>query len=199
MTLKSKILAGAVLLAFGAQAATAAIPRSGTLTFDVIRKGQDIGDISYVFSRKNKTINVKIHTDIVVKAPIIGITMYSFQQNSAERWQDDRLIGLASNTNDNGTRHSTKSGPTNLIPASLWNDAIVNQTSLLNTINGNVMNVRVQKLGTAQVKTQSGTVRATHYTLTGGLERELWFDANGVLAQVRFNAEDGSVVTYVRR
>ncbi|WP_367272434.1 DUF6134 family protein, partial [Parvibaculum sp.] len=42
-------------------------------------------------------------------------------------------------------------------------------------------------------------VAATHYSVTGKLNRELWYDDKGVLVQVKFDGSDGSEITYVLR
>ena len=39
--------------------------------------------------------------------------------------------------------------------------------------------------------------QAEHYKLTGDLARELWYDGDGVLRRVRFQAEDESTIEYV--
>ena len=58
--------------------------------------------------------------------------------------------------------------------------------------------IRVSKLGTKDIPTGGGTVRATHYAVRGGLERDLWY-TGASLVYVRFTAEDGSQVDYVLR
>ena len=56
----------------------------------------------------------------------------------------------------------------------------------------------VRKLGTESIATGAGPVQATHYAVTGGLNRDLWY-AGGKLVHVRFAAEDGSVIDYTLR
>ena len=56
----------------------------------------------------------------------------------------------------------------------------------------------VRKLGTESVATGSGSVKAAHYAVSGGLNRELWY-ADGKLVHVRFKADDGSVIDYALR
>ncbi|MBT7449030.1 MAG: hypothetical protein HN797_14910 [Tateyamaria sp.] len=175
------------------------IPNHGKLSFDVIRKGKDIGDHSYSFSGSAKAFTVTVTTDIVVKLPLIRITVYSFKHESLERWKGGKLLELSSTTNDDGNPHQLETDSKGVLPASLWNDDIVGKAQLLNTIDGKIMSIRVADLGKETVVTKRGNVSASHYQLSGDLARDLWYDDGGNLAQVVFKADDGSKVTYIRK
>ena len=185
--------AGAALASPGAS-----VPASGKLAFDVIRKGKDIGNYTLTFNGKGGDLTVGIATDVKVKVPIIGVSAYTFQQQSTETWRGGKLAALASQTDDNGTAHKVNSGPTPLVPASLWNADIVNARQVLNTINGGTDKISVTKLGEESVNTGAGAVKAMHYAVSGGLDRDLWYQ-DGKLVHVRFKAEDGSTIDYVLR
>ncbi len=186
-------------LALAAPAHALSLPSGGKLTFDVVRKGKDIGDHVYRFKGNQSNFTVKVVTDIAVKIPLIRTTVYSFNHDSTEVWTGGKLRHLTSKTNDDGTPHQLDTGANGVLPASLWNDDTVRSKKLLNTIDGQIMQVRVADLGTEQVKTGSGTISGHHYKISGGLERDLWYDDAGNLARVSFKAEDGSTVTYVRK
>lgn len=175
------------------------IPSNGKLSFDVVRKGKDIGDHTYSFSGGGNSFTVKVATDIVVKVPLIRATAYSFQHASVETWKGGELQKINSKTNDDGEPHQLKTGSSGALPASLWNDDIVRSQKLMNTIDGKMMNVRVADLGNETVKTKRGAIAAHHYQMSGDLARDLWYDADGNLAQVVFKADDGSTVMYIRK
>ena len=175
------------------------LPAKGNLSFDVVRKGKDIGDHSYQFSGSPGAFTVKVATDVTVKVPLIRTTAYSFKHVSVERWKGGKLQQLSSKTNDDGEPHQLKTGSKGVLPASLWNDDIVRTGKLMNTIDGKVMKVRVADLGRETVNTKRGAVATRHYRLSGGLARDLWYDTNGNLAQVAFKADDGSTVMYIRK
>ncbi|MDS9468778.1 DUF6134 family protein [Paracoccus sp. MBLB3053] len=193
------ILAGLLLAGAAAAAPTGSVPASGRLTFDVIRKGKDIGDYSLRFQQDRDEVTVSVRTDIAVKVPVIGVAAYRFEQTSTENWSGGKLQGLRSRTNDNGKSYDINIGPSPLIPASLWNAEIVKQRKVLNTIDSSADSVAVRNLGSDSIATGHGKVSATHYAISGGLNRELWFDGKGQLVHVRFAAEDGSTVDYVLR
>ncbi len=184
----------ALVVGVSAALATPSVPASNALTFDVIRKGKDIGDYTIRFQPSGNALTVRLKTDVAVK--VLGITAYSFTQDSTEHWTGGKLTALSSVTDDDGEQHSIKLGASAILPASLWNAAIVKATKAINTIDGRKMNIRVTRIGAEKVKTGHGTVAATHYRLSGDLARDLWYDADGVLVKVAFVGDDGSKVEY---
>lgn len=174
-------------------------PSQGALRFDVIRKGKDIGELSYSFSGSAANYSVQVVTDIAVKIPLIRVNAYAFKQNSVETWANGKMTSIRSATDDDGDAHQISEKGRGLLPASLWNDDILKRRQLLNTIDGTVMSVRVIDLGVQNVPTRSGQLRAHHYRISGDLERDVWYDQNGDLAHVSFKADDGSTVTYLRK
>jgi len=175
------------------------IPSSGKLSFDVVRKGKDIGDHSYSFAGTGNSFTVKVVTDIMVKIPLIRTTVYNFQHESVETWKSGKLQQVSSKTNDNGKPHQLKSAGNGALPASLWNDDVVSSQELINTIDGKMMKVRIADLGNENVETRRGVVATHHYRTSGDLVRDLWYDSKGDLARVAFKADDGSTVMYVRK
>ncbi|MDE4303030.1 DUF6134 family protein [Phaeobacter gallaeciensis] len=174
-------------------------PSQGALRFDVIRKGKDIGELSYSFSGSAAKYSVQVVTDIAVKIPLIRVNAYAFKQNSVETWANGKMTSIRSATDDDGDAHQISEKGRGLLPASLWNDDILKRRQLLNTIDGTVMSVRVIDLGVQNVPTRNGQLRAHHYRISGDLERDVWYDQNGDLAHVSFKADDGSTVTYLRK
>lgn len=192
-------LALGLAVALAAPVNALSLPSNGSLRFDVVRKGKDIGDHTYRFSGGKGAFTVKVATDIAVKVPLIRTTAYSFKHASVEQWKGGKLQQISSNTNDDGDPHQLKTAGKGALPASLWNDDIVRSGKLLNTIDGKMMKVRVADLGNETVKTRRGAVAAHHYRMSGDLARDLWYDADGNLAQVAFKADDGSTVMYIRK
>ncbi|MDZ4139844.1 MAG: DUF6134 family protein, partial [Erythrobacter sp.] len=171
----------------------------GRLDFDVIRNGKDIGDHSYSFTGNPADLTVKVHTDVAVKLPLVRINVYSFTHVSTETWKNGKPAGLSSTTDDDGTPNKLALGTVAALPASLWSNDIAGQTRLLNTIDGHVMAVKVADLGAEQVQVAGGKVKAEHYRISGELARDVWYDDAGLLARLVMTADDGSIVTYVRK
>lgn len=209
------VAAGLSLLSPLAHAA--AVPAGGELDFTVLRDGEEIGTHVMRFDvGSDGSVDVDIETDIEVS--MMFVTVYRFEHEGHEHWENGRLFSLNSRTDDDGEDHDlvvtadassirvadngqSAERQAGLLPASLWNDGIVAapKTTLLNTLDGSAMDVTVTRVGDEEVEGVTGPVTATHYVLAGDLSRELWYDPQGVLVKVRFSAEDGSNIEYVLR
>jgi hypothetical protein len=183
----------------GVAGAADSIPATGSLNFAVLRKGSTIGSQVITFTKTSAGMQVHLTTDIKVKVPVIGVTAYSYQQDSTENWAGDHLTALASKTDDNGTAQNLTLGPGALLPASLWDADILHAKQLVNTIDGHAMPISVQNLGADTVTVGAEQISATHYRISGELKRDLWFDADHRLVHVRFAADDGSTIDYALR
>ncbi len=204
----------ATTLSLSALSATAAPPPGGSLDFTVLRNGSAVGRHEMVFRSEPDGLKIDIRTNVAVK--VAFITAYRFEHEGHEVWQGGRLVRLWSKTNDDGTPHvlDVSAGGSDLsvmadgksperatvsIPASLWNERIVQQKTILNTLDGSRMNISVADLGPESVPVRGKMVPARHYAITGDLQRELWYDAQNVLVKVRFKARDGSDIEYLRQ
>jgi hypothetical protein len=193
-------------------AAMAAGPSEAHLDFAVLRNGDPVGHhrIDLTPTSDGETVSVK--TNVVVRA--VYVPVYRFEHTGSEVWKNGRLVSLQSQTNDDGDKHTlaaiAKDGhievvgdgvrsqaDSGIIPASLWNSDLVKQMTLLNTLTGKKMAVSVADLGEDTIQSRGTAIKAHHYQVTGELQRELWYDPSGTLAQVKFKAKDDSDILYV--
>ena len=212
--LRTTLTALAVLLSLGLTPAQASFgDRDATLKFAVYRDDSEIGTHSLVFHHKDDALDVSIKTDIAVKVPLIGITLYHFEHEGHEIWKNGALAALQSKTDEDGTAHHltvqrdgskldvdgdgrTGTSDPSIIPASLWNHGIVDSSVLLNTLDGREMDVAIAEKGTDEVMVGGNPVLARHFVISGGLQREVWYDADKRLVKVQFVGKDGSTITY---
>ena len=160
------------------------IPSDGKLSFDVVRKGKDIGDHSYSFSGAGNSFTVKVETDIAVKVPLIRTTAYSFQHASVEIWKGGKLQQISSTTMTTVNRTSCKPQTRTSCQPAFGMTTSCAVGKLMNTIDGKIMKVRVADLGTETGKTKRGAVAVHHYRMSGDLARDLWYDGTVTLPQV---------------
>lgn len=184
------------------------------LNFTIMRQGDEIGTHAITMTTTGAQTRVDIETEAAVK--LAFITVYNFDHEGHEVWEGGRLISYNSETDDDGTDKTLRAraeggqlvidgsaakssvAPT-IIPASLWNRATVSQNKLLNTLDGSEMTVAIKDLGEEMVGVRGRKVPARHYAMTGDLERDIWYDANGQLVHVRFLGSDGSEIQYVMK
>ncbi|MGE4279267.1 MAG: DUF6134 family protein [Magnetospirillum sp.] len=200
--------AAAALTLCGAMSAQAA---PGGLDFTVLRDGDPVGSHSLRFRQDGDSLRVTIDTNVVVKVAMIPV--YRFEHHGVEVWTGGHLSTLFSKTNDDGTHHdvTVKAAAADLevtgdgvqrrealdeVPASLWNEKTIKQNTLLNTLDGHSMQVKVMDQGADSIKAAGRDISARHYVMSGDLARELWYDDGGTLVQVKFKAKDGSDILY---
>jgi Domain of unknown function (DUF6134) len=206
------ILPSCVALALAVSTALAAPgPGAARLDYTVVRNGESVGRHVIDIARDGDSTSVRISTNVVVK--IAFIPVYRFEHQGLETWRGNHLVALKSQTNDDGTAHhvavamegdhlriagdgAQTTAAATILPASLWNSGIVYQSTLLNTLNGTQMRVSVADQGEEMVQARGTQVLAHHFTISGGLNRDVWFDASNTLVRVQFAAKDGSTVVY---
>jgi len=207
-------LTASLILAMYVLAAHAAIvPASGKLDFSVVRDGKKIGTHVLSFRRANNRVDVDIHTRIAVK--VAFITVYRFEQDGHEVWQGGRLVRMQTKTHDDGTDHTlevsangagklrvvgdgqVREAAADAVPASLWNPAFIRTKALMNSLVGTPLDIRIAYKGQEDVTVRGRPVRAHHYSLTGEMPRELWYDQNWVLIRMTLKGKDGSAVQYL--
>jgi hypothetical protein len=176
--------------------------------YDVVREGTQIGTNTVDIERRGDTTEVKIKTKISVK--IMYIEAYRYEHEAYETWKTGQLVAFKSETDDNGTKHvlsvipvSNKldltvdghhnEAPLSLRPASLWNKNFDSQTQLFDPANGQRLSVKVQDLGSEDITIHGVAHKARHYKISGGLDRDLWFDGDTLL-RMKLIGRDHSVV-----
>jgi hypothetical protein len=211
------LLAALVLSAAAWQAASAAEPvrgaAEGTVDYRVVHSRYDeIGSHKVTFSRKGDDLVVEVALNIKVK--FLFVTLHSLSAERKEVWRGGRFVGYSSHTDDNGTlydivahaeRHKLLiEGPDgkaeadgSVFPTHPWNPEIVNHGVLMDTMTGKLLKVSVAPAGTETVEVAGKPVETAKYKVTGDLERELWYDADGNWIQLRF-PRDGATLTFTR-
>ncbi len=198
--MRNLLFAFILFCALPAQAAMPGTPDSGQLAFTVMRNGTSIGRILYRFETSGDAQIVRVQTRILYV--LMGIPFYRFEHDAIENWSHGRLTALTSSTNDDGKKLElaikaegqdllvTLNGKADRLekanmPASLWNPQTTKADRLVDTVDGKQLEIVASQ--------QDG-----YFTLTGKLNRTLWYDAKGVLSEARFTARDGSEIRYVR-
>lgn len=204
----------------GAAAAGAASPAvdpfrlyGDEIQFDVERDGKVVGRHIVTFSRTSEGIRAESRADVQVE--LLFLTAYRFRYQARELWSGGELKFVEASTNDNGdythvqavrdaagleisSPRGTYEAPP-ILPTSHWNAALLKGGRFLNTMTGELIDIRVFDQGLDTVATRHGSLRARHYVYSGDLNGEIWFDDDGRWVKLRFRANDGSIIDYVCR
>lgn len=197
----------AAILSFGsAQAAEVE-----TRDFEVFRNGERIGHHRVEIAREGERSVVNV--DINLRVTFGPLTLYRYIHQSREEWQGDRLVGLVSSTDNDGTQEKLRAVadgdglkvngtrftgmlPADTMPTSYWRADFVRRATIMDSQNGRVLDlqVRPESFETASAARDEIPVRRFH--LTGDIDLTLWYDRDGRWVKSAFRATDGSQVEY---
>ena len=143
------------------------------------------------------------------------ITVFKYRHDNVEHWDNRCLSSITSTTDENGKlfhvdgavtdrgfRLSTAEGETTL-PACIstfayWDKSFLQHDRLLNSQNGEFMNVETDYLGEHSVKVRETSVAATRYRLSGeDLDIELWYSHNDQWLGLQSTTSSGRLLRYV--
>ena len=210
---------GAALLVAGMTVATvsaaaplsARLPDGHAVEYRVTRDGAPIG--SYTVTVHTDGDRVTVSTAVRIEVAIGFITLYRYALDAREVWRAGRLVSFDSVTDDDGERRAVRavaaagvievtangerwSAPPSITPSSLWHRDLVDSAMLLGVEDGDRLAVAIHEMGPETVPVAGRPVRATRYVISGDVERELWYGADGMLVRQRLIARDGSEIVY---
>ncbi len=200
----------AVLVATVAAPLTAALPPARKIAFAILSDDDKIGRHNVTFERRGEELVVDIDIDIEVRFAFF--TLFRYRHENREVWRDGRLLSLDTWTDDDGTHYTVTAratpdglwvegaeggflAPKEIIPTSYWNPATIEQTRLLDTQRGGLMEVSIQPFGKDAMATGSAVVPLRKYAITGDLNLDVWYTEQGEWAKIAFEAR-GTTIDY---
>ena len=154
-----------------------------------------------------------VETEIRIAVTFLFFTLYTYRLDASETWRGDRLVALESTTDDDGDLHAVRAvaegdglmvdaganswtAPATVVPSSLWRREMAQGSLLIGVEQGEAIAVAFDETGRDTVTAGGAEVSATKVVVSGELERELWYDDDGILVHLRLIARDGSTITY---
>jgi hypothetical protein len=201
----------ALIAGLSSTVAAIELPPLDKLEFSIVRNGSEIGHHDLFFKRRDGIVEVVSNTAIDFKLGFIPL--YRFRQEGREVWRENRLEELRTLTDDNGTsldlaiaresdglkvslNGAVKDSLPEAIPASLWHRRLTEGPLLIDTVDGDRKTVTVQDIGDEAIIVRGIPTVARRFTVEGEMQRDVWYDKNDALVQVRFTARDGSEILY---
>jgi hypothetical protein len=206
---KAALIVAAVLVVTTVQGAAA----TRTTTFAVMRDDARIGTSTIRIEDIGPETTVATATHVAVKFAFL--ILYHFDQTETEQWASGQWQSISATTDDNGTVHRMNASNSHegiivqgngrerwvvasVIPASLWNDAILTQNTALDPLDGRIVPVKVIARGEDGLTVQGKSIRARHYLVTTAFSQDVWYDQNHQLVRMELKGRDGSVIRYQR-
>jgi hypothetical protein len=208
---RSLMLATPALIVAGG-GARAAVPQAGRIAFAVTRNDSPIGTHALDFGRDGGDVRVSIAIDFAVR--FLGITAFRYTHRNTEVWRGDRLVSIASTTDNNGTPLSVKArangrgievegtdsgsyvAPIEAISTSYWHGAFL-RGQKIDTQGGKLLNTTLRRVGEETIPIAGRPTTATHWRIDGDLELDIWYDAAGAWSRLRF-LNNGATILYTR-
>lgn len=217
MLIRSLLVASLLVVAFGAPSEASRTPADpfvlygDGLAFTVLRDGREVGSHVTRFSREEG--GVRVDSIFSIAVPFLFFTAYRFDYRSSALWRGGRLQSLSARVDDDGERReirAARSGdgmavdvdgrPTLLseppFVTNHWNPDVIGATEVLNTLTGRLARVTMIDHGLETIETEQGPREARRYAYAGDLRAEVWYDAGGRWVKLRFQARDGSTISY---
>ena len=200
------------------------IPKGDKVKFDIIRKGKDIGDQVYSFSKKNNQLIIDV--DVKIKVKIAFIVVYKFNHTSKEIWEDNKFLSFDGYTEFEDEReYSVKANlkddmyyvsgmdgefkiANNFIPSNYWNIDVMFQKEIFDTQKGIVRKLNVKEVGLDIINLLGKKTECRKFILNASknpkdkgpfAETTIWYTKNDELAQFQLkNPKDGVLITFIR-
>lgn len=181
------------------------------VSYDVYRNDEPVGRYLLSFNVADDR-RLEVSVDMYLKTRIFGLFSYEYSYVAREVWNsDDRLEALEVRVLSNGKERQVKAqrsndslsiinarGETTELAAELltthhWFDGILRQREVINTINGEVIELDISREQQASWRVDGEPVPVTGYRLGGDLADTLsWYDQKGRWRGLSFSARDGS-------
>jgi hypothetical protein len=179
-----------------------ALAESRTITYTILKEGDPIGKETYVVDRDGERTTVALTVDSAVHILFLD---FKYHHMRTESWSGPALEKLSADTDDDGTKHHveiaadaaggfkvTTDGkpvtvPADAFPLAQWNKAIVDHPVLIPVESDDApYKASWKDAGPASLTIGGQPLQTEHYVLSGDIDRDLWYDSDGVLAKTTF-------------
>lgn len=208
------VLGGVLLaLSMGGLGTAARAAEARTDSYTILKDGDAIGTEEIRFEPQGDALKVSVSTTTRVKVLFIN---FSYDHTREELWRGGKLDSVKATTNDDGTPHTlslarkgdgftltadgkTSDVPGTVLPLTLWTKDVLSRPTLLSVIDGNPYKVRTESVGNETVTTAGGrAVQTQHHRISGDVDRDLWFTADGRLIKTQFKRSGYDIVYLLR-
>jgi hypothetical protein len=190
------------------------IPPGDALGFRLMRRGSEIGRHTLTFERQGETLTVRIAVE--ARVTLLSIPVVHYTHHVVETWDGGSLSGVTGETDKNGRTewvraHRTADGllvqgsrtkeyiaPEQAIGTSYWNKHMLDGP-MISMEDGVLLRPTVTRLASDTIPVAAGSpIPASHYTLSGSFNVDVWYDTANTWASLAFTAADGSETRYER-
>jgi hypothetical protein len=169
---------------------------------------------TYTNTVSQNGVAADVRTDLHIAVKMIGIPLFHQDATREERWQNQRLVGFASQTDDNGTNikvtgkadgsnfviNSSVNGnltaPPQVHPSNPWAPFILQTDTMMSTKTGKLTPVVIKDTGEMTATFDGRQLRVHQWFVDDDKHQIVWIDNRGVV--VAFQTEEqGAAINFV--
>jgi hypothetical protein len=190
------------------------VPADRSITFRLVRHGDEIGRHVLTFDEADGALTVRASVDATVT--LLSIPIVRYRHRVVETWQEGSLVGLIGETHKNGGREwmnarRTAEGllvqgsrtPAYVAPpaaagTTYWNKHVLDGP-MISLEDGVLLAPKIAVQRNETIRLASGmSIAADRYSLSGAFDVDLWYDRADAWAGLAVVVADGSTVHYER-
>lgn len=210
--IKSTVLCTLAAGLIGSLGAISSAHADETLNYQVLKDGEPIGfeTVEITDTPDGYTATITTRTDVKVL-----FLQFQYGHSRLEKWRNDQLVSVDTDTNDDGSPYTYKAeyegdcfevagkgvakrdACDGAWPLTLWREDVTTKTSLYSVINAEPYAVTTRKTGTETLAINNREIPATHYVMTGDVQRDLWYGDDGRLLKTSFKRK-GYDIDFIR-
>ncbi len=183
-----------------------------TWDFQVFLDQKEIG--SHRFDLRDRESQRELVSQARMTVKLLFVTAYTYEHRDVERWDGDCLSTLSSTTDDNGGKYrvevqrrdgatvvQTLEGSQRLgecvLTFAYWNPAMLRQTQLLNSQDGEYVKVKITDAGADSIVVRGVRTPARRYELRSQkLSIDLWYSEQEEWLALESTTERGQKLIY---
>ena len=176
--------------------------KNGKQEFVIIRNDKEVGWHKVKFSKTNE--GYKVDSTAYIKARYLLFLDYIFEYSSTSYWQNNQLLKNIINVDDDGNKYSIKANRldennieiinedeekythegNDIFPSDHWHPYEIKSKYLLNTLNGEVLNITVNKIDD------------NTWYVDGKVKYYINYDNEGRWTGLKFDADEDDIIEY---
>jgi hypothetical protein len=184
-------------------------PPLGIYIYAIARDGAPVGQQRMEFVSDGEKLRVISRMQLDVT--LLGMSLYGFDQQAEEVRSGGRLIQLVSEANDDGKdkkltltlegdrlkgtyNDKSRAADPQLLTSLFWQKPAIGKSEVIDSVSGKQRDVVVSDVGAETLSLPVGKIETHHFRVRGEMERELWYDAAGILVAGQRDGPDGSKI-----
>jgi hypothetical protein len=180
--------------------------------FQVFLDDKEIGYHDFFLAEQGASQVMRTVAEFEYK--LLFVKLYDYAHENSEEWQGNCLSRIESSTDDNGKAFAVlgqqqpgsfvvqdNRGEASLPPCVMsfayWNPGFLKQTQLLNSQNGEYVEVQVSAPETTELEVRGEMRKAMRYHLAAGpLKLQLWYSMDSEWLGLESETESGRILRY---